>query len=101
MSGKIQFEDIYKKTGIKTIYKSSEEENTLTLAIDASKKVLNELKNIESLIFVSQPHVSSIPKWSILHEKLNLNKECFVLDHFSFYALITAVNLIKNKEFKN
>ena len=24
MSGKIQFEDIYKKTGIKTIYKSSE-----------------------------------------------------------------------------
>ena len=108
MSGKIQFEDIYKKTGIKTIYKSSEEENTLTLAIDASKKVLNGIEeHIESLIFVSQSHVSSIPSsGSILHEKLNLNKECFVLDVTQGcsgfpYALITAVNLIKNKEFKN
>ena len=38
ISGNIKFEDIYKKTGIKTIYRASEEENSLTLAIDASKK---------------------------------------------------------------
>ena len=43
----------YIKSDIKTIYKSSEEENTLTLAIDASKKVLNGIEeHIESLIFV-------------------------------------------------
>ena len=106
--GKINFKDIYKKTGIRTIYRASDEENSLTLALDASKKALKLVEEeVDSLIFVSQSHVSSIPSsGSILHEKLNLKKECFVLDITQGcsgfpYAMITAVNLIKNKEFKN
>jgi len=108
LSGKITFEDIYKKTGIKTIYRAGVKENTLTLALDASKKVLiNIEEEIDSLIFVSQSHVSSIPSsGSILHEKLKLKKECYVLDVTQGcsgfpYAFITAINLIKNNEFKN
>ena len=108
ITGKIKFQDIYKKTGIKTIYRAGDEENTLTLAVDASKKVLKNIDDeIDSLIFVTQSPISSIPSGgSILHEKLNLKKECYVLDITQGcsgfpYALITAINLIKNKEFKN
>ena len=108
ITGKIKFQDIYKKTGIKTIYRAGDEENTLTLAIDASKKVLKNIDDeIDSLIFVTQSPISSIPSsGSILHEKLNLKKECYVLDITQGcsgfpYALITAINLIKNNEFKN
>ena len=108
ITGKIKFQDIYKKTGIKTIYRAGDEENTLTLAIDASKKVLKNIDDeIDSLIFVTQSPISSIPSsGSILHKKLNLKKECYVLDITQGcsgfpYALITAINLIKNKEFKN
>ena len=108
ITGKIKFQDIYKKTGIKTIYRAGDEENTLTLAVDASKKVLKNIDDeIDSLIFVTQSPISSIPSsGSILHEKLNLKKECYVLDITQGcsgfpYALITAINLIKNNEFKN
>ena len=108
ITGKIKFQDIYKKTGIKTIYRAGDEENTLTLAVDASKKVLKNIDDeIDSLIFVTQSPISSIPSsGSILHKKLNLKKECYVLDITQGcsgfpYALITAINLIKNKEFKN
>tara|TARA_B110000444_G_C18818988_1_gene586705 strand:+ start:949 stop:1878 length:930 start_codon:yes stop_codon:yes gene_type:complete len=108
ITGKIKFQDIYKKTGIKTIYRAGDEENTLTLAIDASKKVLKNIDDeIDSLIFVTQSPISSIPSsGSILHKKLNLKKECYVLDITQGcsgfpYALITAINLIKNNEFKN
>ena len=34
------FDALFKKTGIKYIYRTNENENTLTLAVDASKKVL-------------------------------------------------------------
>tara|TARA_B100000989_G_C19531636_1_gene470327 strand:+ start:444 stop:1373 length:930 start_codon:yes stop_codon:yes gene_type:complete len=108
LNSKIKFKDILKKTGIESIYRAGDLENSLTLAIDASNKVLKKIdKQIDSLIFVSQSHVSSIPSsGSILHEKLNLKKECFVLDITQGcsgfpYALITAINLIKNKEFRN
>ena len=108
ITGKIKFQDIYKKTGIKTIYRAGDEENTLTLAVDASKKVLKNIDDeIDSLIFVTQSPISSIPSsGSILHKKLNLKKECYVLDITQGcsgfpYALITAINLIKNNEFKN
>ena len=108
ITGKIKFQDIYKKTGIKTIYRAGDEENTLTLAIDASKKVLKNIDDeIDSLIFVTQSPISSIPSsGSILHKKLNLKKECYVVDITQGcsgfpYALITAINLIKNNEFKN
>ena len=106
--GKLKFEDLFKKTGIKNIYRTEENENSLTLAIDASQKIIKNLnEKIESLLFVSQSHVSSIPaSGCLLHEKLNLDKECFVLDIVQGcsgfpYALLTATNLINSNQFKN
>ena len=107
ISGNIKFEDIYKKTGIKTIYRASEEENSYASNRRFKKALKLVDEEVDSLIFVSQSHISSIPSsGSILHEKLNLKKECFVLDVTQGcsgfpYAMITAINLIKNKEFKN
>jgi len=102
------FKELLKKTGIKNIYRSNENENSLTLAIDASKKVLKNInEKIESLIFITQSPVSLIPSsGNLLHKELNLNEECFVLDVnqgcSSFpYALTLAINLIKNNQFKN
>ncbi len=108
LSSKIEFKDIFNKTGIQTIYKADDDESSLTLAVDAANKLLKKInEQVDSLIFVSQSHVSSIPSsGSILQDKLKLKKECFVLDITQGcsgfpYALITAINLIKNKEFKN
>ena len=102
ITGKIKFQDIYKKTGIKTIYRAGDEENTLTLAVDASKKILKNIDDeIDSLIFVTQSPISSIPSGgSILHAKLNLKKECYVLDITQGCSGFPYA-LIKNKEFKN
>ena len=102
------FKKLFEKTGIKYIYRTKKEETTLTLAVDASKKLLKNVdEKVESLIFVSQSPVSTIPAAGcLLHKELNLNKECFVLDLIQGcsgfpYALTTAVNLINNGLFKN
>ena len=102
------FKKLFIKTGIKYIYRTKKNETTLTLAIDASKKLLNNIdEEIESLIFVSQSPVSTIPAAGcLLHKELNLKKECFVLDLIQGcsafpYALTTAINLINNSLFKN
>ena len=102
------FDALFKKTGIKYIYRTNENENTLTLAVDASKKVLKNIdEKVESLIFITQSPVSSIPSsGSLLHKELNLSEKCFVLDVnqgcSAFpYALTIAINLIKNDQFKN
>ena len=76
------FDDLFKKTGIRHIYRTNENENTLTLAVDASKKILRNIdEKIESLIFITQSPVSLIPSsGSLLLKELNLSEECFVLD---------------------
>ena len=104
----LNFEQVFKKTGIRYIYRAKKDETTLTLAIDSSKKLLKNIdEEIESLIFISQSPVSTIPAAGcLLHEKLNLKKECFVLDIIQGcsgfpYALTVATNLINNDQFKN
>jgi len=106
--GALRFEDLFKKTGIRYVYRTKEDETSLTLAIDASKKLLKNInEKIESLIFVSQSPVSTIPaSGCLLHKELNLKNECFVLDVIQGcsgfpYALTIAINLINNKQFKN
>ena len=104
----LSFEQVFKKTGIRYVYRAKKDETTLTLAIDSSKKLLKNIyEEIESLIFISQSPVSTIPAAGcLLHEKLNLKKECFVLDIIQGcsafpYALTVAANLINNGQFKN
>lgn len=104
----LNFKELVKKTGIRYIYRTKKGETTLTMAIDASKQLLKNVnEKVESLIFVSQSPVSTIPAAGcLLHKELNLSKECFVLDLIQGcsgfpYALTTAINLINNGLFKN
>lgn len=104
----LDFSNIFKKTGVRYIYRSSKNENTHTLACKAGRKNLKTIKEkVESLIFLTQSPISTIPSsGSLLHKDLKLKENCFVLDIIqgcsSFpYALNLAINLIKNKEFNN
>ena len=72
------------------------------------KKNLKSIKEkVESLIFLTQSPISTIPSsGSLLHKDLNLAENCYVLDIIqgcsSFpYAFNLAINLIKNREFSN
>ena len=107
-SKNIKFNKIFEKTGIRFIYRSTKKENSHTLAHDVGKKNLKNIKeDIESLIFLTQSPVSTIPSsGSLLHKDLKLAENCYVLDIIqgcsSFpYAFNLAINLIKNKEFNN
>ncbi len=104
----LDFKNIYNKTGIKYIYRTSKEETTLTLSIKAAKKTLKGIKEkVSGLIFITQSPHSLIPSsGSILHRELGLDEECFVLDIIQGcsgfpYALSVASNLIKTKQLKN
>ena len=102
------FEELFKKTGIRYIYRSSENETSLTLGENAAKKLLANInEKVESLIFVTQSPISTIPSSGcLLHKKLNLQNDCFVLDVIQGcsgfpYALSVAINFLKNNQFKN
>ena len=59
----LNFEKVFKKTGIRYVYRAKKDETTLTLAIDSSKKLLKNIdEEIESLIFISQSPVSTVPE---------------------------------------
>ncbi len=104
----LNFNQIFKKTGIRYIYRSSKKENTHTLAREVAKKHLKKIKEkIESLIFLTQSPISTIPSsGSLLHKDLKLPENCYVLDIIqgcsSFpYAFNLAINQITNNEFNN
>lgn len=106
--GKKKVTELKKKTGIDFIYQSKPEENSLTLAVKACKKILKKInEEVESIIFISESHISTIPpSGPLLHQSLDLNKKCFVLDVVqgcsSFpYALIIAINMINSKTIRN
>ena len=71
-SKNIKFNKIFEKTGIRFIYRSTKKENSHTLALDVGKKNLKNIKeDIESLIFLTQSPVSTIPSsGSLLHKDL-------------------------------
>ena len=74
------FEELFKKTGIRFIYRANENETSLSLAVNAVKKLQENInsKEIDSLIFVSQSPVSTIPSaGSLLNKQLGLKNECF------------------------
>ena len=39
----LNFKELFKKTGIRYVYRAKKDETTLTLAIDSSKKLLNPI----------------------------------------------------------
>ena len=105
---KLNFNEVFKKTGIRFIYRTAKNENTHTLAYEVGKKNLQLInEKIESLIFLTQSPISTIPSsGSLLHKDLNLSENCYVLDIIqgcsSFpYAFNLAINLIQKNEFKN
>ena len=103
------FKKFFPSTGIRYVYKTGLNENTLTL----SKKVLTRIKkkinlsNLEALIFISQSPISTIPPTtSFIHKEFNLPTNCFTLDLIqgcsSFpYAFFLANRYLKDKVFKN
>ncbi len=106
--GEKKVSDLIDKTGVRYIYETKNNENSLTLAVKATKKLFKKInEDIDCVIFISQSHISSIPpSGAILHSELNLKKQCAVFDLVqgcsSFpYALTMAINMINSKTFKN
>ena len=95
---------IVETTGIKTIYKSSEKEDFIYLASEAAKKLLkkNDINKIDIIFLVTQSPTFNVPSNSyIIHDKLNLKKDCMVFDINQgcsgyVYALNIAESLLKN-----
>ena len=95
---------IVETTGIKTIYKSSEKEDVIYLASEAAKKLLkkNDINKIDIIFLVTQSPTFNVPSNSyIIHDKLNLKKDCMVFDINQgcsgyVYALNIAESLLKN-----
>ena len=95
---------IVETTGIKTIYKSSEKEDVIYLASEAAKKLLkkNDINKIDIIFLVTQSPTFNVPSNSyIIHDKLNLKKDCMVFDINQgcsgyVYALNNAESLLKN-----
>ena len=95
---------IVETTGIKNIYKSSEKEDVIYLASEAAKKLLkkNDINKIDIVFLVTQSPTFNVPSNSyIIHDKLNLKKDCMVFDINQgcsgyVYALNIAESLLKN-----
>jgi len=97
------FNEVFRKTGVRVRYEISGTEDVLTLAISVVAPILGEIKteDIECLILITQSPTSLIPATSFyLHEKLGLSKNCatFDLAHGCsgfVYGLLLGHSLIK------
>lgn len=97
------FSQIFIKTGIKKVRRASNTETGLTLSIRALKKLKKKinLAKLNGLIYISQSPDSTIPPTSsLIHKKLNLPLDCFMMDIIqgcsSFpYAFFLASRYIK------
>lgn len=73
---------LFEKTGIDVRFKADSDQTALSLAKDASEKLLHNIDaDIDGLIYVSQSPDSNIPGTAfLLHEYLKLPKKIFVYD---------------------
>ncbi|EAH8848254.1 ketoacyl-ACP synthase III [Campylobacter lari] len=79
----INDEFIREKIGFQSLSKSSDEEKTSTLCLKAFEKIQHkiDLSSIDCLVLISQNPDVKIPHTSaILHNKLNLSKNCACFD---------------------
>ncbi len=75
--------DVLKKTGIKKLYISNENEDVLTLSVKSCKKTLQNFnkKKIDCVIVVTQTAKNKLPSVScMLQDRLNLRKDIIAFD---------------------
>ena len=100
------YQKIIKTTGISKVFHISGEEDIISLATKASKKVLKNEKNIDAIIIVTQTPKYNIPPNSYLIQKnLGIQKNCLVFDINQgcsgyIYGLKVAESLLKTNEIK-
>jgi 3-oxoacyl-[acyl-carrier-protein] synthase-3 len=103
------FKKIYEKTGIKKRYTAKYNQDSLTLALDATKKLLKKVKKneIDVLLFVTQTPPVRLPQCSsFIQEKLGMKNNLYTLDinlgcSGFVYALTVAKSLAETYNFKN
>lgn len=100
------FKRVYKTTGIRHTHHVSKNEDIISLAIKASKKVLGQDKDIDAIILVTQTPKFNIPPNSfIIQDALKIKKDCFVMDinhgcSGYIYGLKIVSSLMLTKNFK-
>ncbi|WP_257939296.1 ketoacyl-ACP synthase III [Campylobacter lari] len=105
----INDEFIKEKIGFQSLSKSSDEEKTSTLCLKAFEKIKHkiDLSNIDCLILISQNPDVKIPHTSaILHNKLNLSKNCACFDvglgcSGYVYGLSIILSFMQNNNLKH
>jgi len=106
---KSQYKNIFNTTGISKIYNCKKNEDIISLAYEASKKIIikDEKNDIDALILITETPKYNIPPNSyILHDKLNLKKNCMVFDVNQgcsgyIYGLSLANSLFLSEKFNN
>ena len=104
---KKSYKKIIETTGISKVFHVGKNEDIVSLATKASKKVLNNKKNIDAIILVTQTPKYNIPPNSFLIQKnLKIQNKFLVFDvnhgcSGYIYGLRIAESLLKSKEFKN
>lgn len=104
---KKNYSKIIETTGISKIFKISKNEDIITLAVKAAKKILINEKKIDVIIFITQTPKYNIPPNSyLIHKELDIQKNCIVFDvnmgcSGYVYGLKLADNFLKNENIKN
>ena len=100
------FKRVFDTTGIKKTYHSSKNEDIISLATKASKKVIKDDIDIDALILISQTPKFNIPPNSfIIQKSLGIKKNCLVFDinhgcSGYIYGLKIASSLMQTKNIK-
>ena len=101
---KKNYQKVIKTTGISKVFHVTDEEDIISLATKASKKVLKSEKNIDAIILITQTPKYNIPSNSfIIQKKLNIQKNCLVFDINQgcsgyIYGLKVAEGLLNSKQ---
>ncbi len=101
------YKKVIETTGISKVFHVATNEDIISLATKASKKVLNKKKNVDAIILVTQTPKYNIPPNSFLLQKnLKIQNKCLVFDvnhgcSGYIYGLRIAESLLKSNEFKN
>jgi len=100
------YKRVLETTGIKKTYHASKNEDIISLALKASKKVLQRERNIDAIILITQTPMYNIPPNSfIIQNSLGIKNNCFILDinhgcSGYIYGLKIASSLMQTKNIK-
>ena len=103
---KKNYKKVIETTGISKVFHVNEQEDIISLATKASKKVLKNQKNIDAIILITQSPKYNIPPNSFLVQKnLKIQKKCLVFDinhgcSGYIYGLKIAESLLDSRDIK-